>query len=817
MAFVTDPDDLDRYQVLFAPDLEVISIRGLGTQREPKRTTGSGTIGQLFEDHINGNFVASGVATGDILAIASGDNIIGHYTVSGSVTATTFAVQPSFTVSDIGLTYRVASATAVDGPQGGNVGEGVTLQSVYSFAKEEWRTLSDADMPDLIKFTFPLESITREQFEIGGLTHSDWDFADDTTRNLIRTGGWQKITESGTRESDYAGIITLGTLDTDAQVYYLQQSAGTPVDFVLTGAVNQAIRTFNAASPAEDFTTFLKIFVRKKARSYAQSEIADIGVTTIETLVNRFPLTHATDAAIVLDDGQLAGDPAAAQVVFQAVETHATGSNGVTTDNGDNTFNFDSSGVSPAFNDGVLQVGDSLNMADGPDIGFFEISAIVDADSITCFKEPTSTFTGGGSSITFTTRTGVRDTGNTNATLTDEGSNIGRLDSTGATFDSDDGLGDRTVVVGDMVAITAGSDDAVGVYKVTEITDADTLKLNIIDADWSGGPYTNQTYIVFRAGMHLQFKSVTATQVVDGTGMDFNNANPDTIVRNDGGNWTTDGYVHGMVVTVTNAANSANNGTFIINTVSTTTLTLIASEALTADTGDTTATVNGEVGFVRTLNAVDYPFSWRLLGNGGTLAQAFQFIQRELRRTTDIDESSGAARGDITDLLMSFASPTGTGINMFIDDLASADSNNATFKDISGDSRNFAFIAGVTITLNTNITNDSNAKVVVFFTDADAVASNGDEFGTVGAIIVEDKDSVPMQDATPLTSPLSFTFDYDNNEQGGRTSGEDADVTIVAIGEETAQYVKVTGTILRQNENVFALVSALERNYSNPA
>ena len=109
-------------------------------------------------------------------------------------------------------------------------------------------------------------------------------------------------------------------------------------------------------------------------------------------------------------------------------------------------------------------------------------------------------------------------------------------------------------------------------------------------------------------------------------------------------------------------------------------------------------------------------------------------------------------RGDITDLLMSFATPTGTGLNMFIDDLLGTDANNASFNDNNGDARNFAFLAGLTITLNTNLTNDSNAKVMVFFSDA-----GGNQFATDNAIIVQDDLGADMQDITPLAAPLSFT------------------------------------------------------------
>ena len=62
---------------------------------------------------------------------------------------------------------------------------------------------------------------------------------------------------------------------------------------------------------------------------------------------------------------------------------------------------------------------------------------------------------------------------------------------------------------------------------------------------------------------------------------------------------------------------------------------------------------------------------------------------------------------------------------------------------------------------------------------------------------------------------LTFTFNYDSNVQGGRTAGTDANVTAVAIGKSTGQFVSQTGTITRSTANSISLASALERNYAS--
>jgi len=53
------------------------------------------------------------------------------------------------------------------------------MQCIYSYLKEEWK--ADAE---LIKFPFPMESITNEQFEL----KNGWNFEDQPTKDFIRDG-----------------------------------------------------------------------------------------------------------------------------------------------------------------------------------------------------------------------------------------------------------------------------------------------------------------------------------------------------------------------------------------------------------------------------------------------------------------------------------------------------------------------------------------------------------------------------------------------------------------------------------------------------
>lgn len=68
----------------------------------------------------------------------------------------------------------------------------------------------------------------------------------------------------------------------------------------------------------------------------------------------------------------------------------------------------------------------------------------------------------------------------------------------------------------------------------------------------------------------------------------------------------------------------------------------------------------------------------------------------------------------------------------------------------------------------------------------------------------------------------TFSFAFDENTQKDRkgkdaTDAENVAVTIRAIGLDNGSWVEATGTISRINSNPFSVISAVERNYSDPA
>src|SRR3990167_6028060 len=136
--------------------------------------------------------------------------------------------------------------------------DGVTLQALYSFLKEEWRSDST-----LIKYAFPLEGITPEQFEIKG----GWDFSGDGTKNLIRDGGWARKDINGLTAEEYMNLVTLGSFyATGDKTYYQQSSVDGAINAVFAGPVNQAIKIYD--SGGANSRGYLKIFLREQGKNY---------------------------------------------------------------------------------------------------------------------------------------------------------------------------------------------------------------------------------------------------------------------------------------------------------------------------------------------------------------------------------------------------------------------------------------------------------------------------------------------------------------------------------------------------------------------
>lgn len=217
---------------------------------------------------------------------------------------------------------------------------------------------------------------------------------------------------------------------------------------------------------------------------------------------------------------------------------------------------------------------------------------------------------------------------------------------------------------------------------------------------------------------------------------------------------------------------------------------------------------------------------------GATAEQIYEKVQYLLRQNTNIcSVATGSVIqknivGKTSDLLLQFVGDTleagtlnptspvsGSSPGVIIEGFSSADTNRLTFRDIGGTNRTYPFVAVLTLNFGSNLVSDVSASYWVYFT---TLPGAGNDYGESGALIVDDNTSLDMSGSVNAQSSIQRTFNYDGNVQGGRTAGTDANVTAIAIGLTTGQYVRATGLIARSTANTISLVAALERNYSNP-
>jgi hypothetical protein len=233
----------------------------------------------------------------------------------------------------------------------------------------------------------------------------------------------------------------------------------------------------------------------------------------------------------------------------------------------------------------------------------------------------------------------------------------------------------------------------------------------------------------------------------------------------------------------------------------------------------------------RTIGGTVYYFHIIIEGDGKTAQQIYNKVQYLLRddsadgiNTYETSARGSIIRGDIADELLAYTGDTlftqfvnGWG-GVYIDNFDVNDINNVVSTDDTNTTRPFPFTATGTISFNDNLVNDPGPAKWWMFFDTSEFPTSG--YGQSDAIIVENAVGNLLTN-TVSAATHAFTFAYDTNTQpnGGagidRSPKTDADVVVVAIGLDTAQFVKTTTTLQRNNANNISLVAALERNYSN--
>jgi hypothetical protein len=209
-------------------------------------------------------------------------------------------------------------------------------------------------------------------------------------------------------------------------------------------------------------------------------------------------------------------------------------------------------------------------------------------------------------------------------------------------------------------------------------------------------------------------------------------------------------------------------------------------------------------------------------------SNAYEWVQYQLRQDTDINANTdtyGVVNGNVAmDMLYWVGNTLTTQPGVFVDNHNSNNQNNLDLYDITVDGggldtdgvglvstkRQYPFVAAGNMVFSTNLVADTDSVYWMYFEEV----TDG-SYNTSDAILVQDQSSSDITGFIDAAS-IAFTFDYDNNVQGGRSATSDAVVWVAAMGKAGAEWIDATFTISRATGLSFPVNAADERNYSNP-
>lgn len=199
-----------------------------------------------------------------------------------------------------------------------------------------------------------------------------------------------------------------------------------------------------------------------------------------------------------------------------------------------------------------------------------------------------------------------------------------------------------------------------------------------------------------------------------------------------------------------------------------------------------------------------YNFHVLVTANGRTYDQIYSWVQRQLRKTTDIDaDGTGNRTGKVAPALVFMDGATlrtrfqsGVG-GIHIVNPSAASLNNIAEADDLNVYRTYPYVAAITLEFDSYLVADgANAKFWIF----DAAT-----YGTAGATVLLDNLGNPMT-GTVSAASVSFGFNY----------SVDKPYVGVAVGKAAAKLAISNGTIQQSTGNKAVFVAGQERWYQNP-
>lgn len=799
MALIVDPDDLSQGLETAVSDAVFTGSSGATTTITSAANLPTLDLDDFFEvrDHStagnNGLYIATGSPTASNLPCTKVD---GTNPIDGGSEAIR-------TLGDNGATAEYKSIhidpeqKRVYGLEQGNLSvDGVILQAVYSFQKDEWK--ADAD---LIRFKFPIVAVTPEQFEfIDGWEPRDVTSPAIQSKKLMRTAGWSEISTTSILTKQFTGVVTLGTMEaptTDIAYYSLGDDpadTAAAIDFTFAGPVNEAILVYEDHGVNGDIVVTLTNVITSATGDFINQGYRIGGQVTIrnaEDVGNNGTWVLTDVAATILtvagtpltnnaDDTTMGLASDNRNTVFPKVRVRDADPNGKT---------FDSSSIVDIGFTLVDNKAFRFPLANATDLQISETDANIDANTPYTkiwLRYLPATYNRGVDSATLRNYgividvgTYSRENGVSNGTTT-----FTSVDHVlGATELLSDYTG-GTLILHDATAPDRASHTIVGTPTAPGGTLTVVLSVALTNSETAlsftmerATPLTatqNQIYEkiqrVLRQDADIdQTSGVTTGRTADEL-IDF-------IASNDvrfGAQAPTNPNGGGSGVIVEGFdANDTNNYNFFDNGGVSRSFPFVAAGNLIFN--------------INLFNDTD-PEYWML----------FEYTTR----TTVTDLAISAASGDTASI-----DSAGAGLpTMLINEYF-------RLTDMTNEENNGIWV----VTDATPTASQFDARKV----DAAAVVNEGaashpfdeDPIDSPAAIVVNDNGGSPIQGAVPGGGTVAFDFDYNNNTQGGRASSTDANVIVRAGGLELGQFVDAAGLITENVGLSISVVAALERNY----
>lgn len=653
---------------------------------------------------------------------------------------------------------------------------GVTLQAVYSKCKELWK----AEV-DLNKLKFPFDAITEAKMDLV----NGWRWHGTQTRELIRDGGWSQRNAAGLSMEEYATIISLGSFAevTDQATFQRIVGFGQGVaGFDKTGVLNEAIRTFSEGTAAAgipiDVVATAKTFTRTDAGSFITDGFvvgqtivtrgftnAGNNTTKVIEAITATIITVTSTAGLVDETGS--GDERVFHEFRDFLKTYLRVAPGDPVDPKlYSQYNLLAEQGLAVLDYTVYR----LPLSNAADIKITKTDAFIDANAP--YTGMTISYFRGKGFSTWATDTAyavddvVQELIGTpkrwfRATSAGTSTGTDVQSDTGVTWEAYPG---ERLIGASWFAFNRIIDGNVGVAEQTyEFAQRELRRTgNINDNVGSEGFGT--------------VNGVVAVPLLGFLG-DTLQTNPGLFIDDFHPNDTN--RIDFFDITV----GTIDSGLVTINVVA-------AAKTYTRDAGGSGSFIAD--GFVAGQTVVLSGFT-NAGNNGSKVIETVTATVLTMTVATGLVNESGDANERAL-----FTQPAGVGLD-------------SESKPLTTTKRIFPFVSAGTIVFNQDLLDDANVKWTMYFLDLPGAL----DYDTVDAMIVDDKDGADIAGTNP-SAPVSFTFDYDGNVQGGRTPATDAEVVIAAIGLSGAQFVAATFTITRATGLTFPVNAAKERNYSNP-